>query len=543
MSGLLSLNDVQGYASLQGSTTQDQVNSLQLTVAFSSDTEPAARTIALWANQGTPEPAYPLTSSRGATTACSIGIDVDDNVSDANSISFVPIVANPGDATTVWIDSGTAHLMRGAVDLETTGTGDVVGPASSTDTAIATFDGITGKLLQTTGITIDPLDNISDANSVSLIPVAANPGDATTVWIDSGTAHLMRGAVDLETTGTGDVVGPASSTDTVIATFDGITGKLLQATGITINPLDNTFTSTGYISADSIELTTTGSALFLPANQDVIIYLGSSSLLKMGSATTSMAWGLGACQASAIPEEGCIILGYEAGYQLGVGSLNNTIVGNQSMRSATSANTCTSIGRGALYSLTTGERHIAIGQDAGSTYTTESDNITIGNVGVASDAGFIRCGTAGTHLQNFQAGVVGVTTTANDAIPVLVSSTGQLGTVSSSIKTKENIEDLEGSEVVYKLRPVSFNYKDHADKSKKNIGLIAEEVEEVYPDMVIKHPNPKTGELEIRTVDYPRLSILLLKEVQGLHDKYNQLSLQNMSLANELMKIKAVLKL
>lgn len=48
------------------------------------------------------------------------------------------------------------------------GSGDVTGPASSTDNAIARFDNTTGKIIQNSGVTIDDSNNISTAGSLSI---------------------------------------------------------------------------------------------------------------------------------------------------------------------------------------------------------------------------------------------------------------------------------------------------------------------------------------------------------------------------------------
>ncbi len=80
----------------------------------------------------------------------------------------------------------------------------------------------------------------------------------------------------------------------------------------------------------------------------------------------------------------------------------------------------------------TGTGNIAMGYSAGSAITTSSNNICIGNTGVLADSGVIRLGTAATHLKNFQAGIRGITGDATDSIPVYITSTGQLTSVSNS---------------------------------------------------------------------------------------------------------------
>lgn len=75
-----------------------------------------------------------------------------------------------GGTSNVTIGSGVAFVGG---TLSATGSGgDVVGPASSTDNAIARFDTTTGKLLQNSAVTIDDSGNISGASSISTIDYA-----------------------------------------------------------------------------------------------------------------------------------------------------------------------------------------------------------------------------------------------------------------------------------------------------------------------------------------------------------------------------------
>jgi hypothetical protein len=98
-----------------------------------------------------------------------------------------------------------------------------------------------------------------------------------------------------------------------------------------------------------------------------------------------------------------------------------------------------------------------------------------------------------------------------NAVPVLISSNGQLGTVSSSGRFKHDIRSLAGeTEKLHRLRPVSFLYRADLDASQtRTYGLIAEEVETVWPDLVA---HDKDGNIE--TVKYHLLTPLLLNEVQ-----------------------------
>lgn len=209
--------------------------------------------------------------------------------------------------------------------------------------------------------------------------------------------------------------------------------------------------------------------------------------------------------------------------------LNNCGVGFASLNAVTSGSWNTVVGYGGLLQLTTGSYNTAIGLNgiatagAGYAYTSsESSNIVIGSSGVVGDNNTIRIGTDGSGIsqQNrfFVAGVRGVTTGVNDAIAVLIDSAGQLGTVSSSIRFKENIREMGNeSSPILNLRPVIFNYKEDPAKSD-SIGLIAEEVAEVMPWLVVYDKDKAP-----LTVRYQDLPVILLNELKKLKHEIAEL--------------------
>lgn len=158
------------------------------------------------------------------------------------------------------------------------GSGDVVGPASSTDNAIPRFDGITGKLLKNSGVTINDSGDLSGIGDISVtglidgrdvaadgtkLDTIASGAEVNTVDSvntqtgavvldaddieDSTTSHKFVTAADLVTlsntsgVNTGDqdlsglVTGAASSTDNAVPRFDGTSGKTIQNSTMTIN--------------------------------------------------------------------------------------------------------------------------------------------------------------------------------------------------------------------------------------------------------------------------------------------------------------------
>ena len=194
----------------------------------------------------------------------------------------------------------------------------------------------------------------------------------------------------------------------------------------------------------------------------------------------------------------------------------NTASGYAALYSNQGGGSNTAVGSYALIDNTTGSNNIAIGSWAGySLSNNSSNNIDIANDGSASDSGVIRIGSNGNQSAFYVGGVRGVKTGVKDAIEVMIDQNGQLGTVNSSIRFKEDVRDMAAaSDGLMRLRPVTFRYKQpYADGSKPiDYGLIAEEVAEVYPDLVVRDADG-----QIQTVQYQKLTPMLLNEVQKEH--------------------------
>ena len=104
-----------------------------------------------------------------------------------------------------------------------------------------------------------------------------------------------------------------------------------------------------------------------------------------------------------------------------------------------------------------------------------------------------------------------------NTIPVLIDSAGQLGTTSSSRRFKHEIKPIDkASEAILALKPVTFHYKND-DTATPQFGLIAEEVADVDPDLVVRDEKG-----EIYTVRYDAVNALLLNEFLKEHRKVEQ---------------------
>lgn len=227
---------------------------------------------------------------------------------------------------------------------------------------------------------------------------------------------------------------------------------------------------------------------------------------------------------------------------------NNTAVGHQALLNATTGNN-TALGSTALFANATGSGNTALGRDAlgdnaagsdnvavgsfalfhatgsgnvgvgalaGNALVAGNDNVFIASPGVAADSGTIRIGTGGTHTRAFVAGIDGVTVAGGTA--VFIKPDGQLGTVTSSRRFKEEVAELDGiEERLLALHPVAFRYTEEAAGAGERpieYGLIAEEVAEVFPELVVRDAEGRP-----LTVRYHLLAPLLLHELQAERER------------------------
>ncbi len=195
---------------------------------------------------------------------------------------------------------------------------------------------------------------------------------------------------------------------------------------------------------------------------------------------------------------------------------NNTANGFWALLSNTTGHSNTANGISALASNTIGSFNIALGSGAGSAPSTGSYNIDIGNAGVAGDSGTIRIGTF-DKSRAFIAGISGVTVPAG--VAVIINSNGQLGTIVSSARFKDDIKPMDkASEAILALKPVTFCYKKELDPDgMPQFGLVAEEVEKVNPDLVARDAKG-----EIYTVRYDAVNAMLLNEFIKQHRTVEQ---------------------
>jgi hypothetical protein len=216
---------------------------------------------------------------------------------------------------------------------------------------------------------------------------------------------------------------------------------------------------------------------------------------------------------------------------------NNTASGVSALQRNTTGSGNTALGASALESNTSGSTNIALGINAGSNLTTGSNNIDIAAFGVAGEADTIRIG-AEKQSATYIAGIYG--TTVAFGVGVVVAPNGQLGTVQSSARFKQDIKPMDAaSESILALNPVTFRYKQELDPDGvPQFGLIAEQVEKVNPNLVVRGEDGK-----VMTVRYEAVNAMLLNEFLKEHHKVEDLQKQVAALTAGLQKVSAAIEL
>jgi len=248
---------------------------------------------------------------------------------------------------------------------------------------------------------------------------------------------------------------------------------------------------------------------------------GTLALFSNTQGDSNTAYGLTALFANTIGAQNTAV---------GLGALThnteggiNTAVGLIALSSNTTGTANTAVGANALGSNDGGNQNTAVGQFALGNNINGTSNIALGSsagTGVTTADNVICIGAAGQNVANscYIGQIFGVT--SSGGLAVFVNADGKLGTATSSRRFKEAIAPMDStSEVLFALKPVAFRYKKEIDPAGlSQFGLVAEEVEKVSPDLVVRDKEGKPY-----SVRYDQVNAMLLNEFLKEHRKVEQL--------------------
>lgn len=227
----------------------------------------------------------------------------------------------------------------------------------------------------------------------------------------------------------------------------------------------------------------------------------------------------------------------------------NTANGMDALYSNTYGHRNTANGGQALYSNASGSNNTALGYDAGFAITASSGNVFLGY-----QAGYNETGSNKLYIANnssttliygdFVSGNVGIGTTNPGSYKLYVAgaaySTG--GWSGSDARWKKDVKSLEGSlNNVLKLQGVSYlwrteEFPNNGFTKERQIGLIAQEVEKVTPELV--HTNNEG----YKSVSYEKLTAILIEAVKEQQKQINALKAEKDGKIASLEKAVADLK-
>ncbi len=311
-----------------------------------------------------------------------------------------------------------------------------------------------------------------------------------------------------------NIDGSFNSASGFHALFSNTSGGSNTATGYealfsNTTGVDNTATGAGALVDNTGGFENTGLG-FNTLNSNSIGYYntasGSGALQSNTSGNFNTATGAYALYRSTTADDNTAT-GFEA-LNFNDTGMYNTAVGYQALHENTTGEFNVAFGSQALYDNTTGSSNIALGTGAGNSHLSGDNNIYIGNIGnlFPNESNAVRIGTVGLQQRVYIPGILGVTGTG---VAMQIFADGQLGTVSSSARYKDEIRDMaDASSAMMKLRPVTYRFKGQTDGSRQ-FGLVAEEVEDVLPELVVRNA---AGEVE--AVSYHEMPAMLLNELQ-----------------------------
>lgn len=134
-------------------------------------------------------------------------------------------------------------------------------------------------------------DKVPTTSDLDLGEIAINTYDGKMyIKKDSGTPEIVQ--IGAGGSGSGDVTGPASSTDNAVTRFNGTTGKTIQNSTVTLND-DGTFGNVNALSFDTTPTnapTTAGSMFWDSGNSAPTVILNADAALQLGQENVALVY-------------------------------------------------------------------------------------------------------------------------------------------------------------------------------------------------------------------------------------------------------------
>src|SRR6266576_660525 len=447
---------------------------------------------------------FSVTTGNFNTAVGALSLDL--NTADSNTAT--------GAAALLFNTTGTENTANGTAALEFNDTGS----QNTANGAFALFSNTTGSDNVATGFQALFSNTTGTGNTAMGFGALFSN---TTVGVNVGGSNTAIGFQALVTNTTGfenTAVGYKALLNNETSNFTTAVGAFALQNNISPN---NTAAGFGALTSNTTgdSNTAVGSQALASNTQGGGNTAVGGNALASNLGAGNSAFGIGALQAKQLGGLNTA-MGDNALFSLtglsAMNSNNNTALGALALFSLTAGDSNTAVGLEAGQHLTTGNSNTIMGFQAGTNLTTGAGNIYIASPGAASESNTIRIGNA--QVATFIAGINGVDEGSPTAV-FINTTTGQLGTIPppSSRQYKKEIKPMDKvSETILALKPVTFHYKsDHAGTPQ--FGLIAEEVAEVNPDLILRD-----NKGDVYSVRYDAVNAMLLNEFLKEHRKVQE---------------------
>ena len=437
-----------------------------------------------------------------------------------NTFARTTVLASSASGSAVSFSSGTKNVF---ITLAATRTLQL----KSSDTPTA------GSIPYGDGSTL----SYSSVGTAGQVLVSGGSGSPT--WSSAGTGSVTSVAVSGGTTGLTTSGGPVTTSGTItiagtLTTANGGTGGTATPTAGTI-PY-GTGTALAYSAAGTSGQVLTSGGAGVPT-WSTITGTGTVTSVNVSGGTTGLTYSGGPITGSGtITMAGTLaVANGGTGVTTSTGSGNNVLSASPTLTGTVTVPTITSPASTALtiqYGGTTGATldtsgNLLVGTTSGSSKLTlaSASGATpiayfINNTGSGNQAGLqLTLGSTANNTSSFHFG--GVTTGASSWYLLGNGTT----TYTSDERRKKNITTTRDGylEDICKLRVVKYQWKSNADDSPAELGLIAQEVETVFPGLVQDDLTPSDDGITYKTMKGSVLTYMLIKAVQELSAKNDAL--------------------
>ena len=400
--------------------------------------------------------------------------------------------------------------------------------ASSTPSQVLYADN-SGNLFSDANFTRDSVTGVTN------IKTNVIAGNTTQLQIDNGISFSFNNGSATSsytfpvTNGVGQLTNNGS----------GVLSWQSNANGFNLDTHENMFAGTG-----------TGNSSATGSDN---LFIGIRTGTNISSGTNNIAFGLSALGGATTGYENTAIgtfslsnntEGYQntanggsALYKNSLGN-QNTAIGNDSLHKNTTGSYNTAIGFETLYYNTIGDYNTALGFEANVASNSLTNATAIGALSAVGASNSLVLGSINGVNGATSSTNVGIgTSTPQYALDVLASGTGVIArfnstnstgctlgtdgtmTCTSDARLKKNVVSL-GTELdsLMNLRPVEYNWNYENDSQMKSLGFIAQEVESIFPKLVVTDSN---GFKELNTIG---LTPIMVKSIQELNLKITNMA-------------------